>query len=138
MVYPSDLTDSEWSILEPHVQQGRMGRPRQHDIRKIIDGVRYINRGGCQWRMLPKEFPPWKTVYDYYFRWRENGTWDRIHDSLRTACRLKANKEPSPSAAIIDSQSVKTVQKGGSMVMMQAKRPKAESVILQLIHWVCC
>ncbi|VVC35013.1 Transposase, IS4-like,Putative transposase IS4/IS5 family [Cinara cedri] len=81
-MYPSDISDKEWEILEPYVAQGAIGRPRKHDIRAIINAIRYIMKGGCQWRMLPKDFPPWKTVYDHYFRWRNNGKLQRIHDSL--------------------------------------------------------
>lgn len=124
MTYPSNTTNKEWEIIEPFVKQGKMGRPRDLDIRDIVDGIFYIIRGGCQWRMLPKDFPNWKTVYDYFLRWRNNGMWDKIHNELREATRKKAGKKATPSAAIIDSQSVKTVQKGGTKVMMLAKRQK--------------
>lgn len=129
MSYPSNSTNKEWKVIESFVLQGNMGRPRGHDIRDVVNAIFYIVRGGCQWRMLPKDFPPWKTVYDYFLRWRNNGTWDKIHDSLREDCREKAGKETTPSAAIIDSQSVKTVQKGGSKVMMLVKRRKVVNVI---------
>lgn len=129
MSYPSNLTNKEWKIIEPYVRQGKMGRPRDHDIRDVINAIFYIVRGGNQWRMIPKDFPNWKTVYDYFLRWRNNGMWDTIHNSLREACRKKVKKEKSPSVAIIDSQSVKTVQKGGSMVMMQARRQKVVNAI---------
>ena len=127
MSYPSDLTDSEWKILEPLVKQGKMGRPRDDSTREILDAIFYIVKGGNQWRMMPKDFPPWKTVYDYFYRWKKNGFWDAIHDELRSQCRKQVGKEETPSAAIIDSQSVKTVQKGGSVVMTQVKKQRVVS-----------
>jgi len=129
MSYPSNTTNKEWEIIEPFVKQGNIGRPRDLDIRDVVDGIFYIIRGGCQWRMLPKDFPNWKTVYDYFLRWRNNGMWDKIHSKLREATRKKAGKKATPSAAIIDSQSVKTVQKGGIKVMMPAKRQKVVNAI---------
>lgn len=128
MSYPSNLTNKEWEVIEAYVVQGSMGRPREHDIRDVINAIFYIIRGGCQWRMLPKDFPPWQTVYDYFLRWRNNGTWDKIHNALREKCREKAGKDVNPSAAIIDSQSVKTVQKGGLVDTMRVRKLKVASV----------
>jgi len=128
MSYPSDLTDKEWGVIEPLVKQGAMGRPRELNIRDILNAIFYVIRGGNQWRMLPKDFPSWKAVYAYFFRWRKNGVWDTIHDELRKKCRAKAGKEENPTAAIVDSQSVKTVQKGGKRVMMQARKRKVANV----------
>ena len=128
MLYPSSLTDKEWKVIEPFVLQGKMGRPREHSIRDILDGIFYVLKGGVQWRMLPKDFPPWTAVYDYLRRWRENGMWDRIHNELHKKCRVKAGKKEEPSAAIIDSQSVKTVQKGGKKATMRARKRKVASV----------
>ena len=121
-MYPSDIKDSEWEILEQYVAQGEIGRPRKHDIRAIINAIRYIMRGGCQWRMLPKDFPPWKTVYDHYFRWRNNGKLQEIHDILVRKVREMVAKKATPSVGIIDSQSVKTTQKGDPEVMMLARK----------------
>lgn len=133
-MYSTDLKDEEWEYLGPLVDQGKMGRPRKHEIRTIINAIRYVMRSGCQWRLLPKEFPPWKTVYDYFFRWRRNGKWQEIHDFLVLKVREKMGKNAFPTVGIIDSQSVKTVQKGGLEGMMLVKRLKAVSVILQSIH----
>lgn len=118
-MYPSD---KEWAILEPHVAQGVIGRPRKHNIRTIINAIRYIMRGGCQWRMLPKDFPPWKTVYDYFLRWRNSGKLEKIHDILVKEVRKMVGKNETPSVGIIDSQSVKTTQKGDPENMMLAKK----------------
>ncbi len=119
MSYPSDASDAEWVLLEPFTRYEGYCRPRTHDIRQVVNAIFYVIRSGCQWRMLPQDFPPWKTVYDYYWRWRRNGTWDQMHDTLREAVRVKVGKTSSPSAAIIDSRSVKTAQKGGSAAMTE-------------------
>ena len=123
MGYPIDLTDKEWTLLEPFFP-AYMGhcRPRKHSIRSIVNGIRYVLRSGCQWRMLPKDYPPWKTVYDYYYQWRKSGKWDEIHDALHPQVREKAGRNAIPSAAIIDSRSVKRAQKGGNAATMQGRR----------------
>ena len=129
MRYPSDMSDAEWSVLAPYLAQEGPGRPREHDIRSIINAIRYLLKSGCQWRMLPKEFPPWDSVYGYVRRWRRTGKWDAMHEALRGAVREKAGRAATPSAGIIDSQSVKTVQKGGSVATMLARKPRGESAI---------
>ena len=108
MPYPSALTDEQWKLIEPLIPDAEPGgRPREVDMREVIDAIFYHNRGGCSWRMMPNDFPPWGTVHDYCRRFRIDGTWEKIHDKLREKVRRKAGKKPAPSAAVIDSQSVK-------------------------------
>ena len=123
LVYPTDMNDAQWEVISrliPPAKKG--GRPREVDMRSLLNGIFYAVRAGCAWRMLPKEYPPWQTVYYYFARFKRDGTWQRIHDLLRTRVRHKQGKHKQPTAAIIDSQSVKTTEKGGSMVMTQARR----------------
>lgn len=121
--YPSDMTAEEWRVLEPLIPPAKAGgRPRGVDMRAVINGIFYVLRSGGAWRMLPHDFPPWPTVYYYFWRWRGDGTWERLQDSLRTQVRERAGREASPSAAIIDSQSVKTTEKGGLAATMRARR----------------
>jgi putative transposase len=137
--YPSDMTDKQWTILEPLLPPAKKrGRPREVDLREIVNGIVYLNRTGCQWRSLPHDLPPWPTVHDYYRRFRRAGVWPAINDSLVKQVRTQAGADPEPSVAIIDSQSVKTTEKGGFADMMRARRSMAESGILSLINSVCC
>jgi len=107
--YQSDLSDAEWSCLEPHVPAPKAnGRPRVYPLREILDAVFYVVKSGCAWRLLPHEFPPWKTVYPYFRFWRLDGTFERMHAPLRERVRVRLSRNPQPSAGIVDSQSVKT------------------------------
>jgi putative transposase len=112
--YQTDLSDAEWSCLKLHLSAPKAdGRPRLHSLREILDAIFYVLKSGCSWRLLPHDFPPWKTVYHYFRSWRLDGTWERMHSALRQRVRVRLERNPQPSAAIVDSQSVKTTGVGG-------------------------
>ncbi|RUL88078.1 IS5 family transposase [Tautonia sociabilis] len=112
--YPSDLTNAQWKRLRDLLPPARPGgRPRSVDLREVINSIRYIVRGGCSWRMMPHDLPPWSICYDYFRKWRDDGLWRRINDTLRDQVRRRAGRKRSPSITIIDTQSTKTTEQGG-------------------------
>ncbi len=130
--YPSDLTDDEWGHVAPLIPPAKPGgNKRTTDVREVMNGIMYVLSTGCQWRAIPKDLPPKSTVHDYLVLWNCDGTLDRIHHALYLACREQAEREASPTAAIIDSQSVKSAEKGGPAsirtAMMRARRSRARS-----------
>ena len=121
--YPSDVTDAEWQRLEPFVPAAKHGgRPARWSRREIVNGVLYIVRTSSQWRAMPHDLPPWQTVYYYFRQWRNAGVWEQIHTALREQARRRLGREATPSAAILDSQSVKTSQKGGRAASTRTSR----------------
>jgi putative transposase len=112
--YSTDVTDIEWQCLVPHLPTPQLGgRPRVHPMREILNAIFYVLRSGCAWRLLPHDLPPWKTVYHYFRLWRVQGLWERLHAALHADARVKMGRDPQPTAAIIDSQSIKTSMVGG-------------------------
>jgi putative transposase len=111
--YPTDLSDAEWGCLEPHLPAPKAtGRPRLYPLREIINAIFYVVRSGCSWRLLPHDFPPWRSVYHCFREFRLDGTWERMHATLRERVRVRLDRNPQPSAGIVDSQSVKTTGVG--------------------------
>src|SRR5215831_3975575 len=126
--YPSDLTDQQWQVIEPLIPpEKRGGRHRDCDMREILNAIYYLLRSGCAWRALPHDLPPWGTVSYYFYRFAAAGTWQRIHDTLRQQVRLEAGRHATPSMLILDSQSVRTTEKGASAVLMPPSASRAAS-----------
>jgi len=140
--YPSDLTNEEWALVEPMIPPAkRGGGKRTADMREVVNAVMYVLSTGCQWRALPKDLPPRSTVHGYLDLWNWDGTLDRIHHALYVKCREKAGRDASPTAAIIDSQSVKSAEKGGVASTladtMRARKSKATSATSSSIRRAC-
>ena len=132
--YPSDLSDAEWKLIEPMIPAGKSGGGKRTVImREVVNGLMYVLSTGCQWRAMPKDLPPKSTVHDYFDLWTWDGTLDRMHGALYEQCRERSDREASPTAAIIDSQSVKSAEKGGPgsirMAMTRVRRSRARSAI---------
>lgn len=121
-LYPSDLTDSQWTIIQEMIPPAKSGgRPRSLDMRKVVNAILYVVVGGIQWRMLPKQYPKWSSVYCYFRGWKRSGTWKRIHDTLRAQVRQRAGRHKQPTGGCLDSQSVKTTAVPGKRGFDQAK-----------------
>lgn len=123
--YPTDTTDQEWEIISPLVPAAKKGgRKRSVNIRRVLDAIFYVTKGGIQWEMLPKDFPPSGTVYWYFAQWKKDGTFEKIHDKLRQIVRVTEDKEPEPTAGIIDSQSVKSTEEASTRGYDAGKKNK--------------
>lgn len=122
-VYPSDVTDAEWSVLETVLPPAKAtGRPRKHTLREMVNAMFYLVRSGCPWRYLPDGFPPWQTVYSLFRAWERDGVWEQINTRLTQQVRTRAGRDAQASAGIIGSQSVKTTRKGGHAAMTAGRR----------------
>lgn len=120
---PSDLSDGEWALLASLLPPPkRLGRPARVERREVMNAILYVLRTGCQWRYLPEGFPNWNTVYWYFVRWTDDGTWERVTDALRRRARVAVGRDPEPSAAILDSQSVKTTERGARVATTPTRR----------------
>lgn len=113
--YPTAITDAEWVILEPLLGETRYGRPLRHSLREMVNAIYYQARTGCAWRLLPHDLPPYTAVCSRFPRWRDNGTWQQVHDELRRQLRVALGRQPEPTAAIVDAQSVRTGGKRGAV-----------------------
>src|ERR1700692_3066877 len=134
--YPSDLTDAEWHHIEPLIPPAkRGGGKRRVDMREVVNGVMYVLSTGCQWRYIPKDLPPRSTVHDYFTRWNYDGTIEKIHYALYVQCRAAAGREASPTACVIDSQSVKSAEKAGPASILPGMTRARRSRVSSGISW---
>lgn len=129
--YATDLSEAQWArveaLLPRHGGSGGRGRPAKHPRRRMLEAMLYLERTGCQWRNLPHDFPPWSSVWELFWRWRQKGVLKAVHRALRDQCRQRTGRPAAPSAAILDSQSVQTTEKGGRAASTRAKRSRAAS-----------
>jgi transposase len=124
--YPSDLTDAQWEAIKDLIPPAKHGgRPRSTEMRRVLNAINYLLRTGCQWAFLPRDFPPKSTVYGYFSDWGQAAVWEEMHAILREEVRAQAQRETSPSAAVIDSQTVKTTEKGGRAASTAARKSPA-------------
>src|ERR1700722_11290231 len=133
--YPSDLTDAQWSTLQPLLNLDPEEPARIYSVRDVMDAIFYLNRTGCAWRYLPSDLPPWQNVQYYFYKWTDDGTWERLNTALRKLVRVAAGKRPEATAGSIDAQSVKTTEKRGSLVLT-ASMPVRRSKVVSDTYWL--